>query len=51
MADLPGAETECLAVEPLLLQEAAGHGGDERRVEGGEAGELDADFLGQCCLP
>src|SRR6478752_2043036 len=40
-----------LGRKPLLLQEAAGERGNERGVEGGEAGKLDADFLGQYSLP
>src|SRR6187402_475210 len=35
-----------LPLQPFRLEEAAGHGGDQRRVECGEAGELDTDFLG-----
>ncbi|HET9491430.1 MAG TPA: hypothetical protein VFR64_16955 [Methylomirabilota bacterium] len=31
--------------EPFLLQKAAGDGGDQRRVEGGEASELDVDLV------
>jgi hypothetical protein len=32
-------------LQSFVLQEAAGDGGDQRRVEGGEARELDADFV------
>jgi hypothetical protein len=36
--------------EPLALEEAAGEGGDERRIERRKACELDADFFAQRCL-
>src|SRR5471030_2713137 len=40
-----------LWLEAFLLEESAGDGGDERRVESGEAGELDADRLSHDLLP
>ena len=42
---LPGGGDRMLRREPFLLQEAAGDGGDQRRVERGEARELDADLV------
>ena len=36
--------------EAFLLEEAAGKGGDQRRIEGGETGELDADSSLMTCL-
>src|SRR5262249_14869019 len=41
----PGRGHRVPRLEALLREEAAGNGGDERRVEGGEAGELDADVV------
>ena len=32
-------------LEPFLFEEAAGNGGDQRRIEGGKARELDADRI------
>src|SRR5262249_26029808 len=40
-----------LGLQALLLQEAARHGGNERRIERRETGELDADLLGHGLLP
>src|SRR5882672_10380903 len=66
MPDLPGGAIECrstrslrlagrsdrvLRLEPLGLQEAARHRGDQRRVERGKARELDADLVTQRRLP
>jgi hypothetical protein len=39
-----------LGIEPLLLQETAGHGGDEGRIESGKACELDANLVSQSGL-
>ena len=45
IADLPGRRDGMLGSEPLLLEEAAGDRRDQRGVERGEAGELDADLV------
>src|SRR5215470_9268538 len=46
-----GSGHRVLGGQALLLQEPARKGGDERRIEGGKAGELDANRLGQRDLP
>ena len=46
-----GGGNGMLGGQTLLLQEAAGKGGDERRIECGKPGELDADLLGQAEPP
>ena len=44
---LAGRRNRMLSRQPLLLQEAARHRGDQRRIECGKSGELDADLLVQ----
>src|SRR5262249_10237558 len=51
MADFPRRRDRMARLEPLFLQEAAGDGGDQRRVEPGKAGELDVDLIAHLILP
>src|SRR6185503_1594519 len=47
----PNSGDRVLRAQAFLLEEAGGDGRDQRRVERGEAGELDADVVTHESLP